>query len=254
MMDKHEAFLLATTRVLPAAIQAEIKAPGRYSIGNVVYHSAKPTIVSWRKQSIQFAAPNGGETVSLKSILVPQCTKYMNQLRPQSTLFSNTGARDTTREFKAEYGGKAVDVRAEFGAIYQTTSNLLRILDSRSGELKADLENAVVQKVLGNGGRFFVVSTVYEGENVEIFVREENAQEEHESGWRNVLSRPEKTVLGFMLTKLSISSSDGVVTPVWHIGYTPYSICMEESVSEENDMMPISCIIMCQEPISLVCA
>ena len=47
-----------------------------------------------------------------------------------------------------------------------------------------------------------------------------------------VVSRLEKTVLGFLIVKLLISGDDGVIRPVWHGGYTPHSLSMEESVSE----------------------
>ena len=151
-MEKNEAFQLATGRVIPAAIQPELEDPERYTIGNVVYHSAKPTIVSWRKQNVHFATVDGGEPASLSSILAPECTRLLSQLRPQSTLFSNNGGRNTTREFRTQRAGQSRIMEASFGAIYQTTSNLLGILDSTLGRLKLDLGNPVVQKVLENRG------------------------------------------------------------------------------------------------------
>ena len=39
-------------------------------------------------------------------------------------------------------------------------------------------------------------------------------------------------MLGFLIVKLLISGDDGVIRPVWHGGYTPHSLSMEESVSE----------------------
>ena len=181
-MEKNEAFQLATGRVLPAAIQPELEDPERYTIGNIVYHSAKPTIVSWRKQNVQFATVDGGEPASLSSILSPECTRLLSQLRPQSTLFSNTGDRNTTREFRTQRAGQSRIVKASFGAIYQTTSNLLGILDSTLGRLKLDLGNPVVQKVLQNGGDFFVVSTVYEADKLEISEREDSELAKWENG------------------------------------------------------------------------
>ena len=182
-MEGDEAFKLAAERALPAAITAESEGSERYAIGNVVFHATKPAIVSWRKQNLQFAKSGIGDTVSLSDILIPDCSSPLGQLRPQSTLFANTGTRATTREFTTTHytTEKAVAVKAEFGAIYQTASNLLGILDSSAGRLKADSENSVVQKVLQNEGQFFVVSTLYEAEKVEINVREETA----EAQWRN---------------------------------------------------------------------
>lgn len=173
-MDRDEAFLLATGRVLPAAIQPELQGPERYAIGNVVYYSAKPTIVSWRKQNVQFATVNGGDPASLGDLFAPECVDPLKQIHLQSTLFSNSGGRDTTREFRTQGAGRSSLLRASFGAIYQTTSNLLGILDSKAGELKLDLGSTVVQKVLENGGQFFVVSTVYEAEKLEISEREDS--------------------------------------------------------------------------------
>ena len=70
-MEKNEAFQLVTGQILPAAIQPEPERPERYAIGNVVYHSAKPTIVSWRKQnwpsSDGAGLIAGSETLSLCS-------------------------------------------------------------------------------------------------------------------------------------------------------------------------------------------
>ena len=187
-MERDEAFQLATGRVLPATIQAELEGPERYAIGNVVYHSAKPTIVSWRKQNVQFATLDGGEPASLSSILEPKYTGRLSRLRPQSTLFSSTGRRDTAAEFRTHSAGKPCLVRASFGAIYQTTSNLLGVLDSAAGGLKVDLGNPVVQRVAENGGRLFVVSTVYEADRVEISVREDSDQGQWRNGMMGALS------------------------------------------------------------------
>ena len=46
-----------------------------------------------------------------------------------------------------------------------------------------------------------------------------------------VVSKPDKTVLGFLLVRLSVGR-DGVLKPVWHRGYTPHSV--EESVSKTD--------------------
>ena len=173
-MEGLEAFKLAAERVLPAAITAESDRSELYSIGNVVSHAAKPTIVSWRKQNIQFSNTETGDAVSLTDILTPDCSTSLSQLSHQSTLFANTGTRATTREFTTnDAEGRAVTVKADFGAIYQTTSNLLGILDSTGGNLKVVSENSVIQKALENEGRLFVVSTLYEAEKVEISIREE---------------------------------------------------------------------------------
>ena len=213
-MEKNEAFQLATGRVLPAAIQPELEKPERYAIGNVVYHSAKPTIVSWRKQNLRFAATvDGGDPVSLSSILAPECTRLLGQVRPQSTLFSNTGGRNTTREFRTQRSGRPhLTVRASFGAIYQTTSNLLGILDSTSGRLKLDLGSPVVQKVLENGGEFFVVSTVYEAEKLEISKKEDSDLAKWENGMSRAATyvfhlqnyKPEMPLCSYMLTMCGI--------------------------------------------------
>ena len=184
-MEGDEVFKLAAERALPAAITAESEGSERYAIGNVVFLAAKPKAVSWRKRNLQFANSGNGDTVSLADILTPDCSSPLGQLRPQSTLFANTGTRATTREFTTtDYTTeRAVAVKADFGAIYQTASNLLGILDSTAGGLKADSENSVVQKVLQNEGQFFVVSTLYEAEKVEINVRDETAGDE-KAQWR----------------------------------------------------------------------
>ena len=185
-MEEEEAFKLAAERALPAAVTAESGGSGRYAIGNIVFHAAKPNIVSWRKQNLQFSHSENGDAVSLTDILTPDCGAPLSRLRPQSTLFANTGTRATTREFTTTNckAGRAVTIKADFGAIYQTTSNLLGILDSATGRLKAESEHAAVQKVLENEGHFFVVSTLYEAEKLEICVREE-ATGDGEVQWRN---------------------------------------------------------------------
>ena len=182
-----EVLQLAARRVLPAAITVESEGYEQYAIGSIVYHSAKPTIVSWRKQNIQLAHSADGDAVTLSSILTPDCTRPLSQLRPQSTLFASTGKRETNREFTiSNYrgAGRVATVKAAFGAIYQTTSNLIGILDSTSGRLKADTDHPVVQKVLDNGGHCFVVSTLYEAEKVDISVKEEGDGKEVPQ-WRN---------------------------------------------------------------------
>lgn len=182
-MEDQEIFKLAVGRTVPAAITAESEGDRKYAIGNVVYHSAKPTIVSWRKQNVQFAQDEDGDAVSLTSIVLPQYTRQLSQLRPQATLFANTGKRETTQEFTTQSTGKAATIRAEFGGLYQIASNLLAVLDSTSGTLKANLESPVTQKVLENGGHFFVVSTLYEAEKVEIKIREGLGNDEPQ--WKN---------------------------------------------------------------------
>ena len=182
-MEAQEIFKLAAGRTLPAAITAESEGNQRYVIGNVVYHSAKPTVVSWRKQNVQFAQSKDGDAVSLTSILLPAYTRQLSQLRHQATLFASTGKRETTQEFSIQRTGKTATVSAEFGALYQIASNLIAVLDSTSGTLKVDLDNPVTQNVLGNGGHFFVVSTLYEAEKAEIKIREELGNEEPQ--WKN---------------------------------------------------------------------
>ena len=175
-MEGQEAFRLAAGRALPAAITAESEGVERYEIANIVYHSAKPTIVSWRRQNVLFAQSEKQEPVGLARILTPDSTRIIGQLRSQSTLFANTGRRETRLEFTTHNyqgsGGRgAATVKADFGALYQTTSNLLGLLGSASGKLRADLDNPVVRRVLENGGHFFVVSTVYEAQKAEITVK-----------------------------------------------------------------------------------
>ena len=181
-MERDEAFQVAIARVFPAVVQAEMHNPERYAIGNLVYHSARPTIVSWRKQNVKFATEDGGAPASLSSIISPECPRVLSQLRPQSTLFSNTGSRETEREFTIQRAGQRRQIRASFGAVYQTTSNLLGLLESTSGEQRADLGNAVVQKVVENGGGCFVVSTVYEAEKVHISERDDSSEEKWRKG------------------------------------------------------------------------
>ena len=122
--------------------------------------------------------------MGLESVLTTECARHLTQLRLQSTLFSNTGSRETTREFSIQYGGKTTKMRAGFGAVYLTTSNLLGILDSTSGKLKADLDNPTVRKILKNGGSCFVLSTLYEAEKVEISVGEDITPEGKVSQWK----------------------------------------------------------------------
>ena len=193
-MEAQEIFKLAAGRILPAAITAESEGNQRYVIGNVVYHSTKPTVVSWRKQNVQFAQSEDGDAVNLTSILLPAYTRQLSQLRHQATLFASTctGKRETTQEFTTQRTGKAATIRAEFGALYQIASNLLAVLDSTTGTLKADLENPVTQKVLGNGGHFFVVSTLYEAEKAEIKIREEIGNEQPQ--WKNGVLQKETTM------------------------------------------------------------
>ena len=161
-------FRMVVSRVFPAVILADIDSPSSYSIGNVLYHSAKPTIVSWRKQKIQFAAADDGSPASLESVLLPESRRILGQIRPQFTFFSNTGSRDTTKELRFDQGGQARLVRASFSSVYQTTSNLLGLLESTAGELRVDPKSAVVGRVAESGGQCFVVSTVYQCEKVEI--------------------------------------------------------------------------------------
>ena len=187
-MEGQEAFRLTAGRALPAAITAESEGIERYGIGNIVYHSAKPTIVSWRRQSVLFAQSEKQEPVGLARILTPDSTRIIGQLRSQSTLFANTGRRETRLEFTThnyQGSGGAATVKADFGALYQTTSNLLGLLGSASGKLRADLDNPVVRRVLENGGHFFVVSTVYEAQKAEITVKEaEDTPGQDEPQWR----------------------------------------------------------------------
>ena len=180
-MEKQEVFQLAAERALPAAITAKEEGSEQYVLGTIVYHSARPTIVSWRKQNVQFAQSEGGNGATLASILTPDGAKPLSQLRSQSTLFANTGKRETTREFTVTNyprTGKLAVIKAEFGAIYQTASNIFGILDSTSGNLRADGNNPIVKQILENGGHFYVLSTVYESEKVDISVREETQGEE----------------------------------------------------------------------------
>ena len=156
---------------------------------------------------------DGVDPVSLSSFLPPECTRLLGQVRPQSTLFSNTGGRNTTREFRTQRSGRPhLTVRASFGAIYQTTSNLLGILDSTSGRLKLDLGSPVVQKVLENGGEFFVVSTVYEAEKLEISEKEDSDLAKWENGMSRAATyvfhlqnyKPEMPLCSYMLAMCGI--------------------------------------------------
>ena len=194
-----EIFKLAAGRTLPAAITAEGEGNQRYVIGNVVYHLAKPTVVPWRKQNVQFAQSEDGDAVSLTGILLPAYTRQLSQLRHQATLFASTGKRETTQEFTTQRTGKAITIWAEFGALYQIASNLLAVLDSTSGTLEADLENPVTQKVLGNGGHFFVVSTLYEAEKAEIKIREEIEIGNEQPQWKNGVLQQKETTMHQML-------------------------------------------------------
>lgn len=186
IMERDEAFQLASSRVLPASIQAELDNTERYAIGNVVYNPAKPTIVSWRKQSVQFAQLDDGNPVGVKNIVAPESERLLSQLRTQSTLFSSTGRRETTKEFTIKLSDENQTlIKASFGAIYQSTSNLLGLLrSSGSNLLKADLGNPIVQRVVENGGQFYVISTVYEAERVEISVRIDD-DSDHETHWNS---------------------------------------------------------------------
>lgn len=229
IMERDEAFQLASSRVLPASIQAELDNTERYAIGNVVYNPAKPTIVSWRKQSVQFAQLDDGNPVGVKNIVAPESERLLSQLRTQSTLFSSTGRRETTKEFTIKLSDENQTlIKASFGAIYQSTSNLLGLLrSSGSNLLKADLGNPIVQRVVENGGQFYVISTVYEAERVEISVRIDD-DSDHETHWNSVVTEAEKRVISFLLVQLSISS-DGTIRPVLHGGYIPRSISIEEA-------------------------
>ena len=188
-MEGPEIFRLAAGHALPAAITAELDSDGhnRYQIGHVVYFSAKPMIVAWRKQTLQFAQDEDGDPVRLEQILTPDCPGIQEKLRTQSTLFARGGRRETNLEFTKPSlpGGheRETRVKADFGTIYQASSNLLGLLDSFQRRLKADLGHPVVQKVLENGGDFFVVSTVYEAEKATIAVSEK-AEGEEEPQWK----------------------------------------------------------------------
>jgi hypothetical protein len=50
-----------------------------------------------------------------------------------------------------------------------------------------------------------------------------------------VVSKPDKTVLGFLLVRLSVGS-DGVLKPVWHRGYTSHSVEESEDGSSAPGM------------------
>lgn len=188
-MEGPEIFKLAAGRALPAAITAELESDGhnRYQIGHVVYFSAKPMIVAWRKQTLQFAQAEDGGPVRLGQILTPDSPGIQEKIRTQSTLFARGGRRETKLEFtKPSLSGgddRETRVKADFGTIYQVSSNLLSLFDSFQRKLKVDLGHPVVQKVLENGGDFFVVSTVYEAKRATIAVGEK-AEGKEEPQWK----------------------------------------------------------------------
>lgn len=189
LMEGPEIFKLAAGRALPAAITAELEGDGhnRYQIGHVVYFSAKPMIVAWRRQTLQFAQDEDGGPVRLGQILTPNCAGIQEKLRTQSTLFARGGRREMELEFTKPSlpggGEEETVVKADFGAVYQASSNLLGLVDSFQRKLKANLGHPVVQKVLENGGDFFVISTVYEAQKVEI-ATSEKAEGEEKPQWK----------------------------------------------------------------------
>ena len=183
-MERAEAFKLVAGRALPAAITAVVgeAVVERYEIGNIVYYAEKPTIVPWRRQEVQFAQRNEGQPEKLRGIVTAESAKFLERLHTQSTLFASTGRRETNLEFSSTNylsSGKTATLKADLGALYQVTSNLLGLFESFSGRFRADVAHPVVKKVLENGGHFFVVSTVYQAEKAQILVKDEE-----ESQWR----------------------------------------------------------------------
>ena len=188
-MEQQEIFSAAATHVLPSAITAECNAYGqsRHRLGQVVHLAAKPTVVAWRKQSMQFAQNEKGNPVSLGQIMVPESAQLMEKIRTQSTLFTRGGGREVKVEFtrQASLCGsvREVAVRADFGAVYQVTSNLLGLLDSFAYKMHVDLTHPFVSSIVKKGGQFYVISTVYEAEKAEISVSENSGVKET-SEWK----------------------------------------------------------------------
>ena len=125
--------------------------------------------------------------MSLGQIMVPESAQLMEKIRTQSILFTRGGGREVRVEFtrQASLGGsvREVAVRADFGAIYQVSSNLLGLLDSFAPKMQVDLTHPFVSSIVEKGGQLYVISTVYEAAKAEISVSE-NPGVEEASEWR----------------------------------------------------------------------